>query len=572
MNAAITLEHLSALSARSFSSHEEAMETVLHAVGEFLGMRTSFLSNISRKDNRLTVVGAHSFEGGLPLAAGMEIPLSHAFCDMIASAPVLAPLVLEDVRHNPRALAHPSTKAFPGVGSYIGVPVTLTDGTFFGTLCAADAEIQSFSSQHPSLMIVLARLLATQIEREQELIQRRYAESCLRQAHYELQEAHDSLATLAITDPVTDLPNHRAVLSAVDSALAHARQREEHCAVCFVDLDHFKTINDTYGHTAGDSVLYEVGQLICRHIRQHDFFGRWGGEEFVTVINIDSETDALKIAERLRSLIANHLFPIGDGIRLTASLGVAISPLHAIDRSSLIDAADKAMYEAKRAGRNQVHSASGLVVEPCLDVKPEVFSQDADFSLSGTVEALAFLVDSRDHYTGEHTEEVRSLASQLGESMALSKDEVRMLSIAARLHDVGKIAIPDAILNKPGKLTSDEWMIMQRHAALGADIVNHFPALCTIAPVIRAHHERWDGAGYPDQLVAEQIPLGSRIIAVADSYGAMTTNRPYRQASSPEWALAELRRCAGSQFDPAVVEAFAQFLLQDGLIANEVAC
>jgi HD-GYP domain-containing protein (c-di-GMP phosphodiesterase class II) len=263
------------------------------------------------------------------------------------------------------------------------------------------------------------------------------------------------------------------------------------------------------------------------------------------------------VAERLRSAVADHVFPIGGGIRLTASFGVALSPDHAQNRSDLVDVADKAMYVAKKLGRNQVRSASDSALN--LTTLEKSGSRD-DLSLFGTVEALASLVDARDQYTGEHTQEVCALVSRLATVLDLAGEEVHMLSIAARLHDIGKVAIPDAILNKPDKLDPEEWRTMQGHAAIGGDIVAHVPSLRPLAPIVRAHHERWDGTGYPDQLAGDQIPLGARIIAVADSYGAMTTNRTYRQASSPDWAFAELLRCAGSQFDPRVVEAFVQLL------------
>jgi diguanylate cyclase (GGDEF)-like protein/putative nucleotidyltransferase with HDIG domain len=567
MNTASSLEQLSALATRSFSSHEEAIDTVLQSVSEILEMHTSFLSNISRQENRLTLIGAHSSSDGFALASGMRLPLSQTFCDMIANGSAHTPLMLEDVYHNQSAQAHACTKTFSDVGSYIGVPVTLTDGTFFGTLCAIDVQTRAHSPSDSSLMLILARMLATQIERERELNERYLVEGRLHQAHTKLRVARATMTTLAVTDPVTHLLNHRAILSTLDRTFARTRKMKENCAVCFVDLDHFKAVNETYGHAAGDVVLHEVGQLMRQHMRQDDAFGRWGGEEFIAVLSSIPESEALDVAERLRSAIAEHIFPIGSGIRMTASLGIAVAPLHADDCSSLMDAADKAMCTARRFGRNQVRSASDVAVALCGQEEVASTSYE-DFSLAGTVEALAFLVDARDKYTGEHTLEVSDLVLQLTEVLRLGADEVSMLGIAARLHDIGKVAIPDAILNKPGKLDPEEWLIMQRHAEVGAEIVSHVPSLRTLVPIIRSHHERWDGCGYPDRLVGEQIPLGSRIIAVVDSYNAMTTNRPYRKASSPEWAFAELRRCAGLQFDPLIVESFAQLIEQESALMD----
>lgn len=564
MDIATSFEQLSALSIRSFTSFQEALDAVLDAMEKLLGMRTSFLSNISREDDCLTIVGTHSSEGGIALDPGTQIPLPQAFCSLLAGPPEKLPLVISDVENDPVASIHPAVQRFPEIKSYIGIQVTLANGALFGTLCAIDSEVRTLSPEHSAILFVLARMLATQIEREQELVERHRIEANLRQAHEKLKEAYEALQALAATDSITGLPNHSAVLSALEGTIVKAQGRNENCAVCFVDLDHFKAVNDTYGHAAGDSVLKEMGRLIRRYVRFNDFFGRWGGEEFVIVLDAISEDDALLVADRIRSAVSEYVFPIGGGIHLTASFGVAAAPVHATNHTELINMADKAMYSAKRLGRNQVCSASHPLVEICALEKLSDLSREAS-SLSGMVDALTDLLDARDQYTGEHTQDVYTLASQLGERMELEEEEVRMLGYAARLHDIGKIAIPDAVLNKPGKLDAQEWQVMQTHAQLGADIVSRIPALRSLAPIIHAHHERWDGAGYPQQLVQEEIPLGARIIAVADSYGAMTTNRPYRQASSPEWALAELQRCAGSQFDPRVVDAFAQLLTQSGV-------
>jgi len=231
--------------------------------------------------------------------------------------------------------------------------------------------------------------------------------------------------------------------------------------------------------------------------------------------------------------------------------------LNGQERSSLVEAADRAMYAAKRLGRNQVRLVTDLAINT-LEMDSEMSREDV--SLLGMVEALATLVQARDHYTGDHVHSVARLTTQTALALGLSPTEARMVGMVGKLHDIGKVAIPYAILQKPSALTDAEWVLMRTHPVIGEDVVRCIPALRGIAPSLRAHHERWDGAGYPDGLAGEAIPLGARIVSVADAYEAMTTNRPYRGACSPEEAVEELRRCAGSQFDPRIVEAVERVL------------
>ncbi|HKD74437.1 MAG TPA: HD domain-containing phosphohydrolase, partial [Ktedonobacterales bacterium] len=176
----------------------------------------------------------------------------------------------------------------------------------------------------------------------------------------------------------------------------------------------------------------------------------------------------------------------------------------------------------------------------------------------GMIEALTSLVDARDHATGRHTEEIRQLMQDVALAMGCEIEDARLIGMAGSLRDVGKVAIPDSILCKPAPLTSDEWEIIQTHAIVGAEVVERIPSLCPLVPIIRSHHERWDGSGYPDRLAGQAIPLGGRIAAVVDAFVAMTERRPYRPALSHAEAFAELSKCAGTQFDPDVVIAFTQ--------------
>ena len=376
----------------------------------------------------------------------------------------------------------------------------------------------------------------------------------------ELATANSWLESLATTDSLTGLLNHRAFVAALDSEIGRTRQSAQSCALLFFDLDHFKALNDGYGHPAGDVVLQQLAAIARQTLRDADVLGRWGGEEFIALLPETDSDDALAIAEHLRLAIADHLFAVGGGVHLTCAIGVSTFPCDAQERNDLVHAADQAMYMAKHMGRNQVrHCAERTVLVAALDNAATSRDEEA---FIGTAEALTDLLSARDPYTGSHTNRVSGLTRDVALALGLSAQEAHMVELAGSLHDIGKVAIPDAILNKPSALSQDEWALMQTHPAIGAAIVNRIPFLRGICHIIRAHHERWDGTGYPDRLGGEAIPLGARIIAIVDAYDAMTTDRPYRQRSSSAAALLELRRCAGTQFDPTVLHAFTHVLVE----------
>ncbi len=370
-----------------------------------------------------------------------------------------------------------------------------------------------------------------------------------------LSDANVRLEALVTTDPLTGLPNHRALVDVIDKELERSRRYERPCTLLFLDVDHFKALNDGRGHAAGDSALEELGKVGTQVLRGIDTLGRWGGEEFVALLPETDAVTGLEIAERFRVSIAAHLFQCGGGIHLTCSLGIATFPDDATTRSDLVTAADRAMYAAKRMGRNQVRAVTDPVVDTMAVGN---MSSREEVAMQGTVEALASLVEARDAYTGEHTEGVARLAVRIAQKMGMDSAEVRLVELVGKLHDIGKVAIPDQILQKPGKLTEEEWILMRRHPEIGADVVSRVPSLRIAAPGIRSHHERWDGCGYPDGLAGRAIPLIARVVTAADVYSAITTTRVYRDAQPHHDALAELRRCAGSQFDPEVVIALDQ--------------
>lgn len=367
--------------------------------------------------------------------------------------------------------------------------------------------------------------------------------------------ANDELHRLNTMDPLTGFPNHRKVIESLDDSLALCASGEP-CAVLFIDIDFFKAINDTCGHAAGDSTLKEFCLVVSETLNGIGFFGRWGGEEFVAILPGMQGEEAREIAESIRKAVSEFAFSAGNGGHVTCSIGVAVYPTDGRDRASIAESADRAMYAAKCLGRNQVRLTSDTEIA-AFEMQRLGTSRD-DLTVQGLIDALLTLVEARDHYTGLHTEEVENYAIQIALAMGLDRNEAQLIGVVGKLHDIGKVSIPDSVLLKPSALTTDEWELMMRHSAVGADVVSRIPQIRFLAGPVRAHHERWDGTGYPDGLAGEAIPLAARIIAVADTFSAMTTRRPYSDKLTPEQALEEIQRCSGTQFDPAVVEAFIE--------------
>lgn len=384
-----------------------------------------------------------------------------------------------------------------------------------------------------------------------------------------LQMANQRLQALATSDPLTGLANHRSMIGMLDAEIERAGRYRRSFATVFIDLDHFKALNDSFGHPVGDAALREFAGVVRAALRGPDILCRWGGEEFVALLPETSAAGAMEVAERVRAAVAGHAFTSAGRVHTTCSCGVSIFPTDAADRDGVIAMADRAMYASKRLGRNQVRAASDPAVLALWAHETEAGVR-GEGTLVETVEALAGLVDARDHCTGEHVDAVAALAVRLALALGVDTSEAHTIGLAARLHDIGKVAIPDAILRKPSRLNDEEATLMRTHPAVGAGVIARVPALSPLAPIIRGHHEWWNGAGYPDGLSGEEIPLGARIVTVADAYKAMTGDRPYRRGCSPSVALNEVRRCAGTQFDPLVVAKFESVLWPNPLVAERI--
>ena len=353
---------------------------------------------------------------------------------------------------------------------------------------------------------------------------------------------------LALTDPLTGIGNHRHFHERLQRALLAADDHGSPLSLCLLDVDDFKRVNDRLGHPVGDRVLSEL----AARLRHGGEAFRVGGDEFAVLLPAHDAERAYAAVWALVDRIRSR--PFGDGLTLTTSAGVATLPPGAPERGDLVRLADAALYAAKEHGKDQIRSYRPKVLE--LTELRRVARAGTTSARSRAAAELARAVDARDVYAHGHSERVGQLAASLAERLGATRDEVELARLAGRLHDLGKLAVPEDILRKQAPLSEFERRILEGHAETGSRMLENI-GVGAVARCVRHHHERWDGTGYPDGLAGGDIPLIARIVFTADAYDAMTSKRVYGARRTSAAALAELRRCAGTQFDPAVVDAFA---------------
>jgi diguanylate cyclase (GGDEF)-like protein len=341
----------------------------------------------------------------------------------------------------------------------------------------------------------------------------------------------------ALTDALTGLGNRRRLMEDLGDAIELGSSGRA-CTLAFFDLNGFKHYNDSFGHSAGDALLARLGAALAAAVEGHGEAYRLGGDEFCLLLG-----ERFPRGEELIAKAQAALGEQGSGFMVTASCGVVIVPEDADTVNLALNLADERMYAEKGVRRPNHSQTQSVLLQLLTEREPEL---------------------------GNHVRDVGLLAVAIGRRFGLDSEQLDELRRAAELHDIGKLAVPEEILHKPGPLSESEQQFMRQHTVIGERILNVAPALRVVAGLVRASHERWDGEGYPDGLVATEIPLGARIITACDAYDAMVSERAYQTARSPEQAIEGLRRHAGSQFDPRVVEVLCEHLEAQRLLSEDV--
>jgi diguanylate cyclase (GGDEF)-like protein len=410
------------------------------------------------------------------------------------------------------------------------------------------------------------------IEYVRDITKRRRAEDDLQKLNKDLLTSNKKLNQLSLRDLHTGLYNHRYLAEIIDAEFYRSKKLGSAMAIVMLDVDYFKSINDMYGHQFGDVVLKQLAHQLKVMTRQYDVVIRYGGEEFLIMSPGTDRAYALMLAQRILEVINLHNF--GDAktsIKLKLSLAAVSYPEDKVTSAmDLIKLSEAILAKAKGEGGNRAYSSvdKGPAVPEgaeqhgkgpdagVLQKRLDKLHKEANESLIESIFAFAKTIEVKDHYTGEHVERTVKYATDIARALGLPLSEIEMVRQAAALHDLGKIGISESILNKKAKLSKKEFNEIKRHPKIAADILRPIHVLNAIIPFILYHHERWDGKGYPKKLKGEDIPLGARIVAIADVYQALISKRPYRKAFSESKALEMIKEASGTQFDPRIVNAF----------------
>ena len=515
-------------------------------------------------------------------ALGQRIPLGAGLVGQVARNGHMG------VMRSAGASDNASKPILPDTVAAIALPVFYAE-QLHGILYAESSQPADFSEEEVLLLRTLADLIAGALHNS-----------------LSFQKAQEQ----AITDGLTGVKTHRFFMESLSAEWKRSTRAGRAFALVLMDLDRFKFVNDFYGHLEGDLVLQRVGHILETNCRRSDVVARYGGDEFVILMPETDMEHARQFALKLRGWVSAD--PLLREKNISASFGIACYPLHGSSPQELIQVADASMYLSKHQGGNTVSTADhfdpneakkwkhdvleaylGVTLKRLFATGPEAFeeiyqrltqfteslaatetsgskspaaaahgSQALPQAVLDTVTSLAFAIDAKDHYTQGHSQKVSAYAALIAEALGMSEAEIEEIRLGAVLHDIGKVGIPENILNKSGPLNPDEWDTMKSHVQFGAKILEPLTPLAHIRKMVLHHHEFFDGSGYPHALAGENIPLGARIIAVADAYDTITSDRTYKKGRFAAEALAELERCANAQFDAKIVEAFVRTMRQ----------
>lgn len=477
------------------------------------GLSSQFLGNMKHLSRRLL---EQTFESGQPLQSDERLLHEHK----------LAPLFHQE-----------------GIGAFVCLPLT-SHANRLGVICFFRQDRNRFLPDEIGILTTFSHLAAAAIENAR------------------LQE---KTLNLVVTDKLTGLRNRRYFDQRLAEEIHHAAREVAPLSLLMLDIDDFKRINDSHGHVTGDRVLQALSQALSAQLWQVDIAARYGGEEFAVILPQTDVVAARKVAERIRENVAKLAVPLPDGswLGITVSIGVACYPRCGESPESLIEHADQALYTAKREGKNRV-CLYREILKAQLEQDPERIVDLLNRSLDN-IPPIVTAVSSKTEYYHDHMALVDRLVRQLAEALELPKADRETLSLAAQLHDIGMIGVPDAILRKREALTGEDWELIRRHPGIGAGFLEQVLALRHIAPMVRHHHERYDGRGYPDGLKGEEIPYLARVLAAVDVCASMLGEREGHRALSLAEVGNRLTSAAGGQLDPRIVPVLLRVLERGNL-------